>query len=88
MPEDMIRTAASEAYGDGESWRSRWKRLGENTYKTREKPQERSQEKPLEKSGKTMAGRAGADFGSLHCPHKEKTGCRRPEEEGVPEATV
>ena len=25
-----------------------------------------------------MAGRAGADFGSLHCPHKEKTGCRRP----------
>ena len=51
MPEDMIRTAASEAYGDGGELEKPLEKTREKTlYKTREKPQERSQEKPLEKS--------------------------------------
>lgn len=49
MPEDMIRTAASEAYGDGGELEKPLEKTREKTlYKTREKPQERSQEKPLE----------------------------------------
>ena len=82
MPEDMIRTAASEAYGDGGELKKPLEKTREKTlYKTSEKPQERSQEKPLEKSpGRQWPGGLERILVPCIVPIKRKPAAAGPEE--------